>query len=58
VTDPETGDIVTLTYTVEPSEGKSYFLIDPLTGDFRVTDRKGLLSSSVLSYIIKVILKD
>jgi hypothetical protein len=58
VTDPETGDIVTLTYTVEPPEGKSYFLIDSLTGDFRVTDKKGLLSSSVLSYIIKVFLKD
>ena len=50
VTDPEFSDSMTLTYTVQPASGKSYFKIDPVTGEFRVTDRKGLLSSSVSSY--------
>ena len=45
--DPDDGDIVTLTYTVVPTVGKSYFIIDPLTGEFRVTDKKGILSSPV-----------
>ncbi len=47
VTDPETSDTVTLTYTVQPTSGKSYFKIDIVTGEFRVTDRKGLLNNSV-----------
>jgi hypothetical protein len=47
VTDPETSDTVTLTYTVQPTAGKSYFKIDIVTGEFRVTDRKGLLNNSV-----------
>jgi hypothetical protein len=50
VTDPEASDSMMLTYTVQPASGKSYFKIDPVTGEFRVTDRKGLLSSSVSSY--------
>ena len=50
VTDPETSDTLTLTYTVKPENGKSYFKIDQVTGEFRVTDKKGLLSSSVSSY--------
>jgi hypothetical protein len=52
------GDITTITYTVNPVNGNSYFKIDPITGEFRVTDRKGLLSSSEANYKIKVILKD
>ena len=47
MTDPNVGDIVTLTYTVQPTVGKSYFFIDHITGEFRLTDRKGLLKSSV-----------
>jgi hypothetical protein len=47
VKDSDDGDIVTLTYTVVPTVGKSYFIIDPLTGEFRVTDKKGILSSPV-----------
>ncbi len=47
VTDHDSEDIVALTYTVEPSEGISYFTVDQNTGEFRVTDRNGLLSSSV-----------
>jgi hypothetical protein len=46
VKDPETSDTVTLIYTVQPASGKSYFKIDIETGEFRVTDRNGLLSSS------------
>jgi hypothetical protein len=49
---------VTLTYTVEPSDGNSYFEVDQNTGYFKVTDRKGLLSSSALRYKIKLFVKD
>jgi hypothetical protein len=50
VTDPDTSDTVTLTYTVQPAGGNSYFKIDLVSGEFRVTDRKGLMSSSVDIY--------
>ena len=50
MTDPETSDTVTLTYTVQPASGKSYFKIDFLAGELIVTDRKGLVSDSVSSY--------
>jgi hypothetical protein len=49
---------VKLTYTVEPSEGNSYFKIDKNTGEFRVTDKKGLLSSLASGYKIKLFLED
>jgi hypothetical protein len=39
---PNEGDIVTLKYTVEPADGNSYFKVDQNTGEFRVTDKKGL----------------
>ncbi len=48
--DPEISDTVTLTYTVQPASGKSYFKIDLVTGELRVTDRIGLVSGSVSSY--------
>jgi hypothetical protein len=32
-------DIVTLTYTVEPADGNSYFQIDQATGAFKITDK-------------------
>ncbi len=49
---------MTLTYTVEPSDGNSYFEVDQNTGYLKVTDRKGLLSSSALRYKINLFLKD
>ncbi len=56
LTGPNSGDIVTLSYTVEPSDGNSYFTIDKNSGEFRVTDKAGLLSSSVSRYKIKMAL--
>ena len=38
---------MTLTYIVEPADGNSYFKVDKNTGEFRVTNREGLISSSV-----------
>jgi hypothetical protein len=43
---------------VEPAEGNSYFKVDNKTGEFRVTNREGLLRSSVTNYKIKLFLKD
>jgi hypothetical protein len=42
---PNPGDVVTLKYSVEPADGNSFFKVDQNTGVFKVTDRKGLLSS-------------
>ena len=56
MTYPETSDNVTLTYTVQPASGKSYFKIDLVTGELRVTDRKGLVSGSVESVQVGVTL--
>jgi hypothetical protein len=50
ITDEDSGDIATLTYTVYPSKGNVFFKIDPLTGVFYVTDRNGLVKSSVTSF--------
>jgi hypothetical protein len=44
--DPDAEDIVTLTYAIEPSNGNSYMKVYQNTGEFRVMDRKGLLSNS------------
>lgn len=53
-----TEDVVTLTYTVEPSYGNSYFLIEQASGIFKVTDKAGLLSSSLSKYKIKLFLQN
>jgi hypothetical protein len=58
ITSPNSGDIVTLTYSVEPAEGNSYFKVDQSTGRFSVTNRNGLLSSTVSLYKIKLFLED
>ncbi len=47
ITDEDSGDIATLTYTVSPSNGNEFFKLDPLTGVFYITDRNGLVKSSV-----------
>ncbi len=42
---------------MEPADGNNFFKVDDI-GEFRVTDRKGLLTSVVRSYKIKLFLKD
>ncbi len=49
---------MTLKYIVEPDGGNSYFKIDQNTGELRVTDWNGLLSSSVSKYEVKLFLED
>ncbi len=49
---------MTLKYIVEPDDGNSYFKIDQNTGELRVRDRNGLLSSSVSTYEVKLFLED
>ena len=48
--DADSADAVTLTYTVQPISGNAFFKLDPQTGIFFVSDRNGLLKSSVTSY--------
>ncbi len=45
--DPEIDDTVSLTYTVQPAIGNTFFSIDYLTGLFKITDMKGLIASTI-----------
>jgi hypothetical protein len=58
ITDDDSGDTITLTYTVHPLGGNAFFKLDPITAIFKIIDRNGLLKSSVTNYIIKILLKD
>ncbi len=58
ITDEDSGDIAALTYTVQPSNGNAFFKLDPFTGVFYITDRNGLVKSSVKIYEISIFLID